>query len=54
MKTLQLRLCIPYLLHTLKAALEMQITIHSDHAEYPDLKLTTFGTRKIFERLREV
>ncbi|KAK9908521.1 hypothetical protein WJX75_009084 [Coccomyxa subellipsoidea] len=30
------------------------ITIHSDHAEYPDLKLTTFGTRKIFERLREV
>jgi hypothetical protein len=32
----------------------VQITIHSDHAEYPDLKLTTFGTRRIFERLREV
>ncbi|CAL8469477.1 g9018 [Coccomyxa elongata] len=29
------------------------ITIHSDHAEYPDLNLTTFGTRKIFEGLRE-
>ncbi|CAK0784541.1 hypothetical protein CVIRNUC_007745 [Coccomyxa viridis] len=28
------------------------ITICSDHAEFPDLKLTTFGTKAIFERLR--
>ena len=38
----------------ISSVLHLQITIHSDHAEYPDLKLTTFGTRKIFERLREV
>ncbi|CAL5229616.1 g12978 [Coccomyxa viridis] len=28
------------------------ITICSDHAEFPDLKLTTFGTKPIFEKLR--
>ena len=32
----------------------VQITICSDHAEFPDLKLTTFGTKPIFERLRAV
>ena len=32
----------------------LQITICSDHAEYPDLKLTTFGTKPIFEKLRTV
>ena len=32
----------------------MQITICSDHAEFPDLKLTTFGTKPIFEKLRSV
>ena len=32
----------------------LQITICSDHAEFPDLKLTTFGTKAIFERLRSV
>ena len=32
----------------------MQITICSDHAEFPDLKLTTFSTKPIFERLRAV
>ena len=32
----------------------MQITICSDHAEFPDLKLTIFGTKPIFEKLRSV
>lgn len=32
----------------------MQITICSDHAEFPDLKLTTFATKPIFEKLRSV
>ena len=32
----------------------VQITICSDHAEFPDLKLTTFGTKPIFEKLRSV
>ncbi|KAK9811258.1 hypothetical protein WJX72_000723 [[Myrmecia] bisecta] len=29
------------------------IVIHSDNDEFPKLQLTTFGTRQIFERLRE-
>ncbi len=32
----------------------VQIVICSDNDEFPELKLTTFGTRQIFEQLREV
>ena len=31
-----------------------QIVICSDNAEFPELRLTTFGTKKIFEQLRGV
>lgn len=32
----------------------LQITIHSASDEFPELRLTTFGTRQIFTDLREV
>jgi hypothetical protein len=32
----------------------LQITIHSASDEYPELRLTTFGTKEIFQDLREV
>ena len=32
----------------------LQIVIHSDNDEFPKLELTTFGTRHVFERLKQV
>ena len=32
----------------------VQIVIHSDNDEFPKLNLTTFGTREVFERLKQV
>lgn len=32
----------------------MQIVIHSDNDEFPRLNLTTFGTREVFDSLKEV
>ena len=34
--------------------MHVQIVICSDNDTFPELQLTTFGTRSIFERLREV
>ena len=32
----------------------LQIVIHSDNDVFPRLELTTFGTRQVFEKLKQV
>lgn len=56
-----MRACLVYVLRALctmegsKVLLALlQIVIHSDNDVFPRLELTTFGTRQVFEKLKQV